>query len=99
MSPSGEPGCFPHPRPPSIVFFFRCPGKQPLYPPAKFSVEMSLFFSKVTLHCKRSEGKKKKIKLNRLASTGIQPPNFMIKTHSDAFIEEDATVAAFEMDQ
>lgn len=58
MSLTGEPGCFPHTRPPHPASFLRCPRKQPLYPPAKFSVEMSLLFSEVTLCCERSKEKK-----------------------------------------
>lgn len=40
--------------------------------------------------------KEKKKSWTRLASTGIQAPNFAIKTHSDAFTEEDATAAVFK---
>ena len=94
MSPSGKPGCFPHPRSPNTAFFLRCPGKQPLYPPAKFSVEMSLLFSKVILCCERS--KEKKWSWTRLALIGSQSPNFTIKTHNDAFTEEAATAAVFK---
>lgn len=93
--PAGKSGCFPHPRLPNTFFFLRCPGKQPLYPPAKFSAEMSLLFSRVALCCEWSKGKKK-ISWTRLASTGSRSPNFTTKTHSDAFTEEDATEAVFK---
>ena len=66
---AGKSGCFPHPRLRNTFFFLRCPGKQPLYPPAKFSAEMSLLFSRVALCCERSKGKKK-LSWTRLASTG-----------------------------
>lgn len=81
------------PRPPNTAAFLRCPGSNPLYPPAMFLVEMSLLFSKVTLYCEGS--KEKRESLTRLGSLGIQAPKFTIKTHCDAFTEEVAAETVF----
>lgn len=70
-------------------------GSNPFYPPAKFLVEMSLLFSKVTLYCERSNEKRES--WTRLASVGIQAPKFTVKTHRDAFTEEDATETVFRV--